>query len=74
MRNANARFAATVDLPTPPLPLATAIVCFTPGRTILCALPPGGLDMLMNESSCLILRVLQQKIRTVSSAVQAAPV
>src|SRR2546430_2477036 len=31
-RSAAARFTATVDLPTPPLPEATAIVCFTPGR------------------------------------------
>src|SRR5215472_747004 len=29
--SAAARFTATVDLPTPPLPLATAIVCLTPG-------------------------------------------
>src|SRR5574337_1432489 len=29
---ATARFAATVDLPTPPLPLATATVLSTPGR------------------------------------------
>ncbi len=27
-----ARFTATVDLPTPPLPLATAIMFFTPGK------------------------------------------
>src|SRR6266705_779822 len=32
-RSAAARLTATVDLPTPPLPDATAIVCFTPGRT-----------------------------------------
>src|SRR5204863_9638189 len=32
MRSAAARFTATVDLPTPPLPDATAIVCLTPGR------------------------------------------
>jgi hypothetical protein len=31
--NAAARFAATVDLPTPPLPLATATIRFTPGRS-----------------------------------------
>src|SRR6516164_7452514 len=29
--SATARLAATVDLPTPPLPLATAITCLTPG-------------------------------------------
>src|SRR5215472_1883274 len=29
--SAAARLTATVDLPTPPLPLATAIVCLTPG-------------------------------------------
>src|SRR5207247_8806393 len=32
LRRAAARFTATVDLPTPPLPDATAIVCLTPGR------------------------------------------
>src|ERR1700694_661752 len=32
LRSAAARLTATVDLPTPPLPDATAIVCFTPGR------------------------------------------
>src|SRR6266850_1711951 len=32
-RSAAARLTATVDLPTPPLPDATAMVCFTPGRT-----------------------------------------
>ena len=31
LARASARFTATVDLPTPPLPLATAMVCFTPG-------------------------------------------
>ena len=30
---ATARFAATVDLPTPPLPEPTAITCLTPGRS-----------------------------------------
>src|SRR6266513_3328005 len=30
-RSATARFAATVDLPTPPLPLATAMTCLIPG-------------------------------------------
>src|SRR5215204_1030306 len=30
-RRASARLAATVDLPTPPLPLATAITCRMPG-------------------------------------------
>src|SRR5437773_2264303 len=29
--SATARFAATVDLPTPPLPLATAMTCLIPG-------------------------------------------
>src|SRR2546427_722864 len=33
LRRAAARLTATVDLPTPPLPDATAIVCLTPGRT-----------------------------------------
>src|SRR5256885_2239822 len=32
LRRAAARFTATVDLPTPPLPDATAIVCLTPGK------------------------------------------
>src|SRR6266516_5430981 len=32
--SATARFAATVDLPTPPLPLATAITCLIPGMRI----------------------------------------
>src|SRR6478736_2940154 len=43
--NATARFAATVDLPTPPLPLATAITCLTPGIrvvTVPAPAPPGG--------------------------------
>src|SRR5260221_11554884 len=37
--SAMAKLAATVDLPTPPLPLATAMICLTPGRTIFCAAP-----------------------------------
>src|SRR5258706_9709855 len=32
LRRAAARLTATVDLPTPPLPEATAIVCLTPGK------------------------------------------
>src|SRR5215217_5976954 len=43
--SATARFAATVDLPTPPLPLATAITCLTPGIRVVTAVapaPPGG--------------------------------
>src|SRR4029077_19860017 len=43
--SATARFAATVDLPTPPLPLATAITCLTPGIrvvTVPAPAPPGG--------------------------------
>src|SRR5438105_3751169 len=32
LARAAARLTATVDLPTPPLPLATAMVCLTPGR------------------------------------------
>ena len=32
--SATARFAATVDLPTPPLPLATAMTCLMPGSRI----------------------------------------
>src|SRR5712692_4547070 len=33
MLSAHARLIATVDLPTPPLPEATAIACLTPGMT-----------------------------------------
>src|SRR6266480_4558585 len=43
--SATARFAATVDLPTPPLPLATAITCVTPGMwaaAMPAPAPPGG--------------------------------
>src|SRR6476620_8130915 len=43
--SATARFAATVDLPTPPLPLATAKTCLTPGIrvvTVAAPAPPGG--------------------------------
>ena len=29
---AEQHIVATVDFPTPPLPLATAITCWTPGR------------------------------------------
>src|SRR6516162_3048942 len=39
---ARARLAATVDLPTPPLPLATAIRFLTPGKEIFWGIPPGG--------------------------------
>src|SRR6058998_1975674 len=42
---ATARLAATVDLPTPPLPLATATTCLTPGirvAPIPAPAPPGG--------------------------------
>src|ERR671925_2256863 len=35
LNRAAARLTATVDLPTPPLPEATAIVCFTPGSISL---------------------------------------
>src|SRR5262245_42009430 len=38
--SARARFAATVDLPTPPLPLATAITCRIPGRDSFGVTPP----------------------------------
>ena len=31
VESATARLPAVVDLPTPPLPLATAMICFTPG-------------------------------------------
>ena len=44
--SAAARLTATVDLPTPPLPEATATMLFTPGRSIRPevrpAAPPGG--------------------------------
>src|SRR5215207_6491703 len=39
---ARARLVATVDLPTPPLPLATATTCLTPGKLIFCGVGPGG--------------------------------
>src|SRR3954470_13534977 len=38
-RRASARLAATVDLPTPPLPLATAITCRIPGSDSFCCVP-----------------------------------
>src|SRR5262245_29688952 len=38
-RRARARLAATVDLPTPPLPLATAITWRMPGRVSFAAGP-----------------------------------
>src|SRR3954451_5373656 len=38
--SASGRFAATVDLPTPPLPLATAITCLTPGIRAVTVAPP----------------------------------
>src|SRR5687767_14364815 len=40
LASASARFAATVDLPTPPLPLATAITCLMPGNDNFWAGPP----------------------------------
>src|SRR6266478_2300079 len=43
--SASARFAATVDLPTPPLPLATAMACLIPGIRVAptpAAAPAGG--------------------------------
>src|SRR3954453_5350169 len=38
-RRASARLPATVDLPTPPLPLATAITCRMPGSATFCCGP-----------------------------------
>src|SRR5438270_680400 len=38
-RRASARLAATVDLPTPPLPLATAITWRMPGSETFCCGP-----------------------------------
>src|SRR4051794_8696582 len=40
MCRARARLVATVDLPTPPLPLATARTLFTPGMAIFWAAAP----------------------------------
>src|SRR5581483_4110467 len=40
--SASAKLAATVDLPTPPLPLATATTCLTPGSSIFGGAPAGG--------------------------------
>src|SRR5207253_2833158 len=42
MCNASARLVATVDLPTPPLPLATATKCLTPGNVMRWKPGPGG--------------------------------
>src|SRR5262245_19804007 len=49
---ARARLAATVDLPTPPLPLATATRCLIVGReTLGICCPPGGcMKVVLSES------------------------
>src|SRR5881227_1339210 len=41
---ARARLVATVDLPTPPLPEATATMCLTPGSEIFCGGPGGCME------------------------------
>src|SRR5688500_14583646 len=53
-----ARLVATVDLPTPPLPLATATTCLTPGRVILLPGAPGG--CMLFSAWGLTLRALAQ--------------
>src|SRR4030066_233521 len=40
LARATARFTATVDFPTPPLPLITTILCFTDARFSLTATAP----------------------------------
>ena len=40
--NPSARLTAVVDLPTPPLPEATAIMCLMPGTWMVCRAPAGG--------------------------------
>src|SRR5438046_8058802 len=47
--SARARFVATVDLPTPPLPLATATTCLTPGRVIFSGIPGGGMTYFLSK-------------------------
>src|SRR6267143_1655738 len=53
---ARARFTATVVLPTPPLPLATATRFFTPGigwrSGICCGTGTGGICFLFSDASC----------------------
>ena len=51
--SAQARFTATVDLPTPPLPEETAIVFLTPGMGFLGGSPPGWAIVLDAENPVL---------------------
>src|SRR6187200_738384 len=64
--SATARLAATVDLPTPPLPLATAITCFTPGRAIF-----GGIGGCMGVPSAGGLAELAEDVERVDAGVVA---
>src|SRR6516165_3622761 len=54
MCSARARLAATVDLPTPPLPLATATTHLTPGSVIFWPACPGGCMVLSSLSRGLL--------------------
>src|SRR5437773_7156284 len=49
---ASARLVATVDLPTPPLPLAMATILPTPGSAIFCGGPGGCIGV--NSRSCVV--------------------
>src|SRR5438128_11355002 len=49
MWKARARLVATVDLRTPPLPLATATTCLTPGKLIWGGGPPGCIAILLRS-------------------------
>src|SRR5262249_29913362 len=53
-RRARARLAATVDLPTPPLPLATATTDPTPGKAIFCGPAPCGCISYLHLSSLFV--------------------
>src|SRR6266536_5097171 len=66
MCRATARLAATVDLPTPPLPLATAITCFTPGRAIF-----GGIGVCIGVPSGSGLAELAEDFEGVDAGVVA---
>src|SRR5262245_26719236 len=68
MCSAIERFAATVDLPTPPFPLATAITCFTPGSDSF-----GGICGFIRSlfSLCVLFAQLAEEFERVNSGVVA---
>src|SRR6476660_2803111 len=71
--SATARFAATVDLPTPPLPLATAITCLTPGIRVVTApapAPPGG-AWISIKTLTLLMPSIVRKARSASFLIVA---